>query len=113
MEILKTIVKSLNETKLEDLSIYETKERTPFFDYAVIVTASSSRQLVASVDKLRKDCEEKGMTIRGVEGLDGGLWVLVDFGTVIVNIFIEEERERYDLDKLWRTLPQIDYKSLL
>lgn len=112
MKILKEVIKSLNETKLEDLSIYETKNITPFFDYAVIVTANSSRQLHAAVDKLRKDSEENAITVRGVEGLEGGQWVLVDLGDVIVNLFIEEERTKYDLDKLWRTLPQINSNSL-
>lgn len=112
MEILKEVVRSLNETKLEDLNIYETKNNTPFFDYAVIVTAHSTRQLLAAVSKLRKDAEEKAISIRGVEGLEGGTWVLVDFGDVIVNLFIEEERTKYDLDKLWRTLPQINSNSL-
>ena len=113
MEILKEVIKSLNETKLEDLKIYETKNITPFFDYAVIVTAHTSRQLIAGVTKLRKDAEENLITVRGIEGLEGGLWVLVDFGDVIVNLFVEEERTKYDLDKLWRTLPQININSIL
>jgi ribosome-associated protein len=113
MDRLKKIIRSLNETKLEDLNIYETKSITPYFDYAVIASASNSRQLLAAVSKLRKDAEEAGINVKGVEGLEGGLWVLLDFVDVIVNIFIEEERTKYDLDKLWRTLPQIDYKSLL
>lgn len=113
MLILKEVIKSLQETKLEDLKIYETKRNTPFFDYAVIITASSSRQLVAAVGKLKQDMEEKGLEVKGIEGLTGGLWVLVDLGDVIVNIFIEEERTKYDLDKLWRTLPQIEVETIL
>ncbi|HHX00651.1 MAG TPA: ribosome silencing factor [Acholeplasmataceae bacterium] len=112
MDLLKKVVTTLNETKLENLKIYETKNITPFFDYAVIVTANSSRQVVATVDRLRKAAEEANLTIRGIEGLEGGLWVLVDYNQIIVNIFIEEERSRYDLDKLWRTLPQVDPNSL-
>ena len=113
MNRLKIIIKSLNETKLEDLNIYETKNITPYFDYAIVVTASSSRQLLAAVSKLRKDTEDAKMDLRGVEGLEGGSWVLMDFGDVLVNIFIEAERAKYDLDKLWRTLPGIDYNTLL
>jgi len=113
MDSLKRIIQSLNETKLEDLNIYETKNITPYFDYAIIVTANSSRQLSAAVSKLKKDTEDNKIELRGIEGLEGGSWVLIDFNDVIVNIFIEEERAKYDLDKLWRTLPQIEYNTLL
>jgi len=113
MEVLKKIVTTLNETKLENLKIYETKNLTPFFDYAVIVTANSSRQVVSTVDRLRKTADEAGIKIRGIEGLEGGVWVLIDFYDVIVNIFTYEERNRYGLDRLWGMLPQIDEKSLL
>lgn len=113
MKVLKSVITTLNEIKLENLKIYETKNLTPFFDYAVIVTASNPRLLIATVDRLRKMADEEGITIRGVEGLEGGVWVLIDFNDVIVNIFIEEERNRYGLDKLWSMLPQIDVNSIL
>lgn len=106
MELLEKVLKSIEETKLSDLKVYETKDITPFFDYGVVVTASNSRQLVAAVNKLKKDLSAEGFDVKGIEGLDGGLWVLIDLNAVIVNVFLEEEREKYDLDKLWRTLPQ-------
>lgn len=113
MTILKETVNCLVDAKVIDIKIYETKNITPFFDYAIVATANSSRQLSAVVARLRKDSQEKNIIIRGIEGLDGGYWALVDMKEVIVNIFIEEEREKYDLDKLWRTLPQISVAELV
>ena len=69
------------------------------FDYAIIATANSSRQLQAAVDRLEEKSVEKKFTIRGVERVRGGYWALVDLNDVLVNIFTVEERQRYDLDK--------------
>lgn len=113
MDTLKNIIESINNLKVKDLKIYETKNITPFFDYVVIATAISSRQLKAVVEHLRKDSQEKNLIIKGIEGLDGGYWALVDLGDVLVNVFTSEEREKYDLDRLWKSLPQIDPNSLL
>jgi len=113
MELLKNIVKCIDDAKVKDLKIYHTTNITPFFDYVVIATANSSRQLNAVVHHLRKDSKENNFIIRGVEGLQGGYWALIDMNEVLVNIFLEDEREKYNLDKLWRDLPQIDPKKYL
>lgn len=113
MDTLKEVVRILHDTKVKDIKIYETKNITPYYDYAIVVTASSSRQLVSTVQRIRKDTQEKNIIIRGIEGLEGGYWALVDLNDVLVNIFIEEERERYDLDKFWKTLPQLEVQNLL
>lgn len=113
MDLIKNVVQSIDDAKVKDLKIYETKSITPFFDYVVVATATSARQLAAAVDHLKKDSLDKNFRIKNVEGLRGGYWVLVDLGDVIVNVFLSEEREKYDLDKLWKDLPQIDPKNIL
>ena len=113
MELLKNIVRCIDEAKVKNIKIYETKSLTPFFDYVIVATASSGRQLRTTVERVKKDGDEKRYEIRGVEGLSGGYWVLVDADSVLLNIFLQEEREKYDLDKLWKDLPQIDANNLL
>lgn len=113
MELLKNVIKCIDDAKVKDIKVYETKRVTPFFDYVVIATALSSRQLTSVVERLRKDSNEKNMIIKGVEGVNGGYWALVDMGEVLVNVFLADEREKYDLDKLWKDLPQIDPKNYL
>lgn len=113
MELLKNVIEAIDDARVKDIKIYETKQITPLFDYAIIATANSSRQLQAAVDRLEEKSLEKGFTIRGVEGVRGGYWALVDLNDVLVNIFTVEERQRYDLDKLWKDLPQIKIEDLI
>lgn len=111
-ELLKHIVDAIEDVKVENIKIYETKEVNPLFDYAVIATAKTSRQMNAVVEHLEKKGVENGFTIRGIEGVRGGYWALIDLNDVIVNIFIAEERDKYDLDRRWMHLPQIDSNDL-
>lgn len=113
MEILKDVIKSLYDAKVEDIKIYDTAKITPFYDLVVNATANNSRQLSATVQKLRKLSEEKGYYLKGIEGLSGGYWALIDMREVLVNIFLTEEREKYNLDKLWKDLPQINPETSL
>lgn len=112
MDILKEISQSIANAKLKDVKIYDTRSITPLFDYVINATATSSRQLNAVIDHLKKDSLTKNFKIKGVEGARGEIWVLVDLYNVLVNVFLNEERDRYQLDKLWGDLPQFDYEEL-
>ncbi|NLD26217.1 MAG: ribosome silencing factor [Acholeplasmataceae bacterium] len=113
MQIIKDIVQCLDTHKSADIKIYDTRNITPFYDYVVNCTVSNSRQLGAVVRHLEDMSAEKGYPIKGVEGLNGGYWALVDLRDALVNVFLKDERKKYDLDKLWQDLPQIPYESCL
>lgn len=105
MEAITIITKIIEKLKLKDVVTYETKKITPFFDYAMIATASSQRQLLATINHLKQEASSFGLYPRGIEGQHNAVWALIDFGTIVVHVFTSEERERFDLDKLWKDLP--------
>lgn len=76
----------------------------------VITSGTSNRQVRAIAEAVEEDVAAAGgpKPIR-VEGLDDGTWVLVDYGDVIVHIFDEETRAFYDLERLWRDVPVLDW----
>lgn len=113
MEMLKEIANTLANVKLQDIKIYETRSITPLFDYVINATATSSRQLNAVIDHLKKESHEKNYKIKGIEGSRGEIWLLVDLYDVLINVFLNEERDRYALDKLWADLPQFEFEKLL
>ncbi len=77
-------------------------------DYFVICTGTSDRQLNALVDHLRVEMKEKYELLPlSVQGTAESGWVLVDYGYVIIHLFLEEKRQYYDLEGLWRKEAQV------
>ena len=76
-------------------------------EHFVITSASNSRQVRAIAEEVedRVKREGGGGPIR-VEGLGDGMWVLLDYGDVVVHVFLEETRQFYDLERLWRDVPR-------
>ena len=111
MELIKSCIKAVNSANAKNIKIYETKTINPLFDYAIIATVSTNRQLNAVISHAEDEAAKNGFQIRGVEGRGGGCWLLVDLYSCVIHVFTEEEREHYNLDKLWSDLPQLDYKD--
>jgi len=70
-------------------------------DYFVICTAESERQVLAVKEHIDKALSEKGYQPLGLEGIEAGVWVLMDYNDVIVHIFKRGVREHYGLDRFW------------
>lgn len=105
---LKSIYEVVEKINARDICVYETKTNTPFFDYVIIATVASERQLNAVASNIKEDGAKHGYDIRGIEGVNGGEWVLVDAQDVLVNVFTKQAREHYDLDRIWKNLPKVE-----
>jgi len=101
-EKAKKIASVLDEKKGKDVSILHVTEETVITDYFVIATATSSTHLKALCDEVEYRLrEEDGEKAQRVEGYQGGGWILVDFGDVIVHLFDSASRDFFKLEKLW------------
>ena len=101
--LLESIIKGIHEKKGQNLiKIDLRKLENRISDYFIICHASSSTQVSAISDSIddvvRKDAGEKPLHI---EGLDNCFWVLIDYGEVVVHVFVEESRSFYSLESLW------------
>ena len=85
-----------------NLSLLDVSSLTPICDYFLIVSASSTIQVKAIVDNIEEKLSEIGLTPYRIEGKNAARWVLMDYGDLVVHVFVEEEREFYDLERLWR-----------
>lgn len=108
LDKLKSIYEVVEKVNAKDICVYETKNNTPFFDYVIIATVASDRQLNAVASNIKEDGAKYGYDIRGAEGVNGGEWVLVDARDVLVNVFTKQAREHYDLDRIWKNLPKVE-----
>lgn len=95
------IVQWLDEKKGQDIVVLEVAALTPLCDAMVLVTALSARHAQALAEELGLHFREQGWPVLGVEGLAVGQWVLVDGGDVVVHVFVDEIRQRYDLEGLY------------
>lgn len=77
-------------------------------DYFVICSARNNRQIQAIVNDLVEQAQKKQINVKNVEGKDGASWILIDLGDVIIHVFNQEEREFYNLEKLWAGAPLVD-----
>lgn len=86
---------------------------TPIVDYFVISSGTSSRQMRAIADGIRKQLREQGTQATSVEGEDSGTWILHDYGDIVIHIFTGETRLLYDLENLWADARSVDWKAEL
>jgi ribosome-associated protein len=75
---------------------------TPEFDYFVIATGNSRRQLHAISEEIDRTLEQElGDRRMGLEGYNDSRWILLDYGNVVIHLFDEETREYYSLEDFW------------
>ena len=91
------IIAIMEDKKAQDIKVYDMRGKSPFFDYSILCTGSSSRNIEAIASDIKKSLT----TIRNVEGLEECNWVLIDAGDIIVSVFSKDAREYYQLDAFY------------
>ena len=99
---LEVVLKSLEDTKAEDLVSIDITGKSSLADYMVVVSGRSQRHVGAIADRLLGGLKDAGGRSIRAEGQRAGDWVLIDAGDVIVHIFRPEIRAFYNLEKMWR-----------
>jgi len=96
-----------------DIVVLEVGDVLVVADEFVIVSASNDRQVKAIVDDIERTVDEVGYgkPLR-VEGLDDRHWVLIDYGDVVVHVFLEETRAYYELERLWSDVPRLAWDEV-
>lgn len=100
-ELLSIAVAAAEDKKAMNLVALDLKGISLIADYFVICHGNSDTQVQAIATEVRKRTQEAGVQIRGIEGLNSARWVLMDLGDVVVHIFHRDEREYYNIERLW------------
>jgi ribosome-associated protein len=107
-ETVKNIVKILDDKKAQDIVAIHTTEQTIIADYFIVAGGSSSTHVKALADQVEFEMKQRhGIAPRGVEGRATG-WILLDYGTVLLHIFQKEQREYYNIERLWEDAQRVD-----
>jgi len=86
--------------------VLDMRELTVITDYFLICHGTSNVHMRALADAVVEALEERGVRAYGVEGYREGPWILLDYGDIVVHVFAAEEREFYDLERLWSDAPR-------
>lgn len=101
-ELAVAAARSALANRASDVIVLDVCEQTALFDYFVIATGTSRRQLHAISEEI-DDVLQKGLgDVRlGIEGYEDSRWIVLDYGSVVIHLFDEEARSYYDLESLW------------
>ncbi|HEX9571289.1 MAG TPA: ribosome silencing factor [Burkholderiales bacterium] len=97
----KAAVGALEDIKAREIEVFDVAHLTSMFDRVIIASADSARQLKALASHVQDKAKAAGGRVHGVEGEDGGDWVLVDLGDIVVHIMQPAVRSHYNLEELW------------
>lgn len=100
-QLEKLVVAALEDMKGKDIEVIKTAKLTPLFERIVIATGDSNRHVRSLAHNVEDKVREAGGQVISSEGEDGGEWVLVDLGDVVVHVMQPAIRSHYNLEELW------------
>lgn len=102
LEIIKLLKDALSDKKAEYIKILDIHEISVLGDYFVIASGNNVNQLQAMEDAVDEVMYKNGYHQKQVEGTRQSSWILLDYGNIVVHLFSKEDREFYDLDRIWK-----------
>ncbi len=95
------------DKKAFNVKVLDIRKVSTIADYLVLATGTSDKQVVAIADSIRTGLKKYGKAL-DIEGAREGKWVVIDYGDVIVHVFLEELRAYYNLDELWNNAEEVE-----
>lgn len=100
-ELSKLVVAALDDVKANDVVLLDVRNMTSVTDYMVVASGTSNRHVKALIENVAEKAREAGHRPIGIEGEEGGEWVLLDLQDTLVHVMLPKVREFYNLEKLW------------
>jgi ribosome-associated protein len=101
------------DKKGEEILVLDVGPIMGIVEHFVVTSASNTRQVRTIVDEVEKQMRERAEAKpRATEGLTDASWVLVDYGDVVVHVFLAETREFYGLERLWADAPRVSWEGV-
>ena len=102
------VVDALDDIKAKDITTLDVRDMTTVTDYMIVASGTSNRHVQALAENVAEKAREAGHKPIGVEGEEGGEWVLLDLQDALVHVMLPKVREFYNLEKLWSISPAGD-----
>jgi ribosome-associated protein len=98
------------DNKARDIVVLDLRGITPIFDYFVIMTGGSRRQLHTLAEETDAYLRSEGEKRLSIQGYQASRWIVQDYGDLVVHVFDQDSRDYYALEELWADAPHIDWR---
>lgn len=102
--------RTAEDNKAREIVVLDMRKLTPLYDYFVIVTGTSRRQIHTLAEEVDAALHAEGDTRMGIEGYEASKWVVQDYGDILVHVFDPDTRQYYNLEELWADAKRIDWE---
>ena len=99
------------DNKARDISVLDMRGVTPLYDYLVLATGVSRRQIHNLAEEIDAAMRAEGEDRLGIEGYEASKWVVQDYGDIVVHVFDPETRAYYALEELWADASRLDWET--
>ena len=101
------------DNKGRDILVLDMRPVTPLYDFFILSTGSSRRQIHAIAEETDAALRAEGDTRLGIEGYEASKWVVQDYGDIVVHVFDPDTRDYYKLEELWADAPKVEWEREL
>lgn len=107
------IARVLDKKKAAAIRVLKVEDLTVLTDYFVLASGTSTTHVAALAGDVEYELEQKGVKVWHSEGFESKDWILLDYASVIVHVFVPGTRDHYDLEHLWADAEPVDISSLI
>ncbi|MBM4095787.1 MAG: ribosome silencing factor [Planctomycetes bacterium] len=111
LERARLAAKVARDNKGRDIVILDMRKITPIYDYFVLSTGNSRRQIRTIAEETDRELNAVGDRRLGIEGYVASRWILQDYGDIVVHVFEPGARSFYELEELWTEAPRVDWAA--
>lgn len=108
-ELLAIAVDAIDNKKGEDTISLEMKGISDMTDYFVVTHGNNERQVQAIARAVKEVANEQNIEVKRMEGYNEARWILIDLADVVVHVFHKDERDYYNIEKLYQDAPLESY----
>lgn len=110
-ELAQICAQAALDSKAENLVILDVRGLTTFTEYFVIMNGKSTRHVQALAEAIEGKLRSKRIKASNAEGIQEGMWILLDFDDVVVHVFYHEQRNFYDIEGLWAEAKRLEVEE--
>ncbi|WP_026689172.1 ribosome silencing factor [Alteribacter aurantiacus] len=112
-QLLDLVVNAADDKRAEDIVALDMEGISLMADYFVICHGNSPKQVEAIAQEVKSKAQEADIDVKRLEGTDEARWILIDLNDVIVHVFHKEDRNYYNLEKLWADAKYVNLDPVL